>query len=41
MFGFLMLSATPREPSEIALTADIVNVAQPLDKTVDSIEERS
>ena len=31
-FGFLMLSATPREPSETAPILDRFNVAQPLDK---------
>ena len=34
-----MLSATSREPSEIALTIDRFNVAQPLDKKLDSIKE--
>ena len=34
-----MLLTILREPSETALTADRVNVAQPLDKTLGSIKE--
>ena len=34
-----MLLTTLREPSETVLTADRVNVAQPLDKTLGSIKE--
>ena len=36
-FGFFRLPTTPREPSETALILDKLDVAQPPDKTADSI----